>query len=155
STALNTSGELPLLAASLPGGGTMTIANGAGVTLSRSGTVFSTPIANSANSVLRLNGYSLRMCGSFTNNAGTANTMGLDATVAGSKLIFSGNTLQTLSFGNQVFGGVTTTPDLEINNSFSGNGGSGGQYVNVSGSVSNMVVNSGAYLQIGNVSLNV
>lgn len=152
---ITTSGELPPLSTTAPVAGIMTIGNGATVVMSNDGLVFSTVINNAANSILRLNGKTLRMWGSFTNNTATINTMGLDASVANSKLSFVGNTLQTASFGNQTFGGVVTAPDLDINNTFSGYGASGGQNVNGTGTVKNINVLSGSFLQIGNFTLNV
>lgn len=150
-----TGGELPIVSTTPPVAGLMNIGAGATVVMSNDGLVFSTSITNAANSILRLNGKTLKMWGSFTNNAATINTMGLDASVANSRLSFVGNTLQTISFGNQTFGGVITAPDLEINNTFSGNGVSGGQNVSTTGTVKNISVLAGSYLQIGALTLNV
>ncbi|MEP7171772.1 MAG: hypothetical protein ABI855_20530, partial [Bacteroidota bacterium] len=148
----NTGGELPSLSAAPPAGGTMTLGSGATVVMSNDGTIFSVSIPNLANSILRLNGKTLRMAGNFTNSALTANTMGLDASVSNSKLSFI-NTLtgQTLTFNNQTFSSVITAPDIEVSNTNSTTGVS----LQAAGSVRNVLVNAGSYLQFTNATLNV
>src|SRR6185295_1032875 len=113
--------------------------------------------ANSANTILRLNGRNLKVYGAtFTNNQTTVNSQGLDASVTGSKLTFSGNISQVIALGNQTFGNVPTAPDMEISNTFAASGaaiGTAGTYY-----VRNLKVNSGGFLNIGNgaaVTLNI
>ena len=149
-----TGGELPALTASVPSGGTMVI-GGAGatsqaVTLGSDGIAYMVTIANNPNSILRLNGHTLSMNGmnqvsccwnyaAFNNTGTLANNAGLDASVAGSKLSFTGNGIQQgIIFGNQVFGGVTTTPDLDISNNYAGS--SGGAYTESTGYIRNLIV---------------
>ncbi|MEP7169088.1 MAG: hypothetical protein ABI855_06915, partial [Bacteroidota bacterium] len=149
-----TGGELPSLSATPPSGGTMTMANGATVVMGNDGTIFNVQINNSANSILRLNGKTLRASGSFTNSAVTINTMGLDATVANSKISLIGTGAQPITFNNQTFSSVVTTPDLEISNTNAA--ATSGVYNSGLGSVKNLTVNSGAYLYFyNNYNLNV
>ncbi len=148
----NTGGELPSLSAIPPAAGAMTISSGATVVMNNDGTVFNVTITNAANSILRLNGRTLRLAGSFTNNAATVNTMGFDAGVAGSKLSFINTTAgQNLTFGNQTFSSVVTAPDIEVSNTYSPTGVS----LQAAGSVRNVIVNSSSYLQFANATLNV
>jgi hypothetical protein len=151
----NSSGELPPLSTIAPLAGTMTITGGSTIVLTNDALLFNTTINTGVNNILRLNGKTLRMWGTFANNALTINTMGLDASVANSKLSFVGNTAQTISFGNQTFSSVITAPDLDVNNTFSGNGASGGQIVSGTGTVKNVNVLNGSFLQIGAFTLNV
>ncbi len=151
----NSSGELPPLSTTAPLAGTMTITGGSTIVLTNDALVFNTTINTGVNNILRLNGKTLRMWGTFANNALTVNTMGLDATIANSKLSFVGNTAQNITFGNQTFSAVITAPDLDINNTFSGIGASGGQNVSGTGTVRNVNVLSGGFLQIASITLNV
>jgi hypothetical protein len=151
----NSSGELPSLSTTAPLTGTMTITGGSTIVLTNDALIFNTTINTGINNILRLNGKTLRMWGTFANNALTVNTMGLDATIANSKLSFVGNTLQNITFGNQTFASVITAPDLDIANTFSGNGASGGQNVSATGTVRNVTVFSGSFFQIANLTLNV
>ena len=64
----------------------------------------------------------MRIGGAFTNGAGTINTMGLDAGVAGSTLSFIGTAQQNINFGNQTFNNVITTPNVIVSNTNSGGG---------------------------------
>src|SRR6185295_14247100 len=142
-----TGGELPSLSATPPVSGTMTIGNGATVVLGNDGTFFNVTINNSANSILRLNGKTLRVAGTFTNSALTLNTMGLDAGVANSKLSFIGTVAQDIQFGNQTFSSVVTAPDIDVSNSNS----SGARVVTTTNAtVKNINILSGGYFQIGN-----
>jgi hypothetical protein len=149
----NSSGELPPLSTTAPLAGTMTITGGSTIVLTNDALVFNTTINTGINNILRLNGKTLRMWGTFANNALTVNTMGLDATIANSKLSFVGNTAQNITFGNQTFSAVITAPDLDINNTFSGIGASGGQNVSGTGTVRNVNVLSGGFLQIASILL--
>ena len=102
----------------MPIGGTVTIANtnGAGVTLGNDAKVFNWTI--NSNTTLHLNGKTIEVGGNFANNSAVANT-GLNASVVGSKIHFSGNIQQTINLGgNQTFAGTLTAPDIEISNTF-------------------------------------
>jgi hypothetical protein len=154
SAAYTTGKELPGLAATAPIGGTVTFhnLNAGGVTLADDVTAFNVTINNLV--TLHLNGNTLRMAGTFTNSSTAINTGGLNSSVAGSKLLFIGNAQQNITLNNQVFSTTMTRPDLEISNSFFNGTTTSGATIaagsTVGGYVNDVVVNSGAYLQINN-----
>lgn len=152
---MNTSGEFPPISITPPIGGTVTIGNASTIVLTNDVVAFGVSISNVTNSILRLNGRTLKVLGAFNNTATTANTMGLDASVANSKLWFAGNAAFNIALGNQIFSSIITAPDIEISNTFSGNGASGGHILNSTGTVKNILVNTGCFFQIGNFTLNV
>lgn len=152
STAAYTTGqEMPSLTATAPNAGTLSINNNQSVTLGNDGTVFTVSITNVVGNILKLNGKTLRFAGTFTNAGATANTTGLDASVAGSKLKFIGSAAQNFTFNNQTFSGVVTTPDFEI----SGTNTLTGLSVVGTGSVKNLTINSGSTLTVSATTLNV
>src|SRR5581483_3878003 len=88
-----------------------------------------------------------------------ANTTGLDATAANSKLSFIGTVQQTVSCGNQTFSGVNTAPDVDVSNN-SGTSTGGLNFNNWFSSavfyIKNLNVLSGGYMQVSaNINVNV
>ena len=142
--------------------GAMNINAGAIVVLGQSGAIPQLTISTTG--IFRLNGYTLRLAAptmvpnaSYTalNNLGvTANTSGLDASVPGSRLYFTGYTQQAMQLGNQVFAGVVTKPDLEVANTYAGS--SGGAYTNLVASpqntayFNNVIVDAGGNFYVYN-----
>ncbi|MBP7496410.1 MAG: hypothetical protein KA792_01935, partial [Bacteroidales bacterium] len=146
--------ELPSSGATPPLAGTVTIVNTdvAGITLGKDATVFHFTINLGA--TLNMNGNTLRLAGNFLNNATAANT-GLNAAVAESKLLFIGTVQQNITFNNQTFATVITTPDIEISNNFYNAATSSGATTLTTGSIRNLTINNSSYFQQGNFNLNV
>lgn len=114
-----TGGELPSLKSTVFNGTTTISATSAGVTLGNSGTVYNITIATGGTTnLLTLGGDTLRVLGTFTNSATTANTTGIDASAATSTLIFNGTAAQAFNPGTTVKNGYFS--NVTINSSWSG-----------------------------------